>query len=129
MTNNLEQIKTKIYELVPRLKELSFGCRVHFQMDEEESVVKTVQYINEWETELGIVVECDEYEVGVLDAVDYAHVIGHPITLEHVIEAIAQHNGGYDFETLHLCQQWQFGKTLDNQSEETITLIGNLLNV
>lgn len=135
MKQNLEQIKTKIYELVPRLKELSFGCEVdidYLVWRNSEIEPKKTRVIDAFDNQVYV----DNVDKIACITKDDFQIIGHPIRLEDVLEAMTESDRLPENKwkqgiksLVEMSEGWVFGKTLDDQSQETITLVGNLLDV
>ena len=130
----LEKTSKEIRRLVPRLMELGFGCEVIGYHDWKENKN------GEWEfTKTNDV--CTSYDgrrwcICVNGSYDEYEIIGHPITLVDVLEAI-----GRDFVLYHekdaVCFyskgseefefRWQYGKPYDQQSPEVHEFVANIL--
>lgn len=159
MKQNLKQIKTKIYELVPRLKEFRNGAFVFFDAFESYTNEAGCEVFSSQPVHAGMGVclgagvygsgVANDYELCEKDFTNGVHEHGvsseggydvweyikaeiiSPIRLEDVLEALLKNQPWKEEDRIdHLVfHSWQFGKKLDEQSEETITLIGNLLEV
>lgn len=80
---NLTKLTEKIRELVPRLKELSFGCRF---LDGRYSPRELV-YLSKFTGEK-CVAFWEQAGYGEAMSAEVVKIIGHPITLEAVLEAL-----------------------------------------
>lgn len=126
----------KIYEMVPRLKELSFGClidvRIPFEDTGEEVCIDT------YKSKEDVYVKTD-YET--YHEEEFA-IIGHPITLESVLEAI--NKGGTQCKETGIKDSgrfiapylnnsklenasWDYGKPLSEQSDEVGEFLSEIL--
>jgi len=132
----LEKLTNKIHELVPETVELSFGCWI--QLKSHEVLRVTAHDYPE--------IVCVE---GTKQAFrpDDLKILGHPITLEHVLKAMNSKfllslNMSYQSEkVLELTMptyingellrgsRWKLGKPLSKQSEQTINWFANILDV
>ena len=127
------QVAKRINELVPETMELSFGCRVEVMF-------------NDGEVEHGIIVgtednqkiQWDDGRVGVFLEDTVSKILGHPITLEHVLMAMPDKiyiNSDGSFGHFHKHDHfsprvfWALGKPLSDQSQETIDFLGEVLGV
>ena len=121
----------RIRELVPRLKELTFGCQIQ-GIGGDEYVINETQldtYVcdNSFEflfTDCSNVYESKKKE-------DFK-IIGHPITLEDVLDAVHQCEKEHDFDwedvIMEILNRWQFGKDFSQQTEEAKEFITALFN-
>lgn len=157
--SKLSQLQGRIYELVPRLKELSFGCEVEMFEIDGTDVSKTVEI--GMGTVLGKSLRIGEYIILNIqkpfidshsgkfnnDQIESwregsLRVIGHPITLEDVLEALnntEHYCYGYHYDEGFIITDgggeyykdgdfyWESGKPLSDQSQETIAFLHSLL--
>jgi len=122
---NLEKTSAEIRRLVPRLMELSFGCRIK---------TKTGIYLaEEWNTADGAYIV---YKLGGDKAKpNYAklpgntkyRIIGHPITLEDALEAFFTTKKANTEYINELILIWQYGKPYDQQSPEIHDFVASIL--
>lgn len=85
-----EKISNRIYELVPRLKELSFGCKFLYESEWNDNILtfvcsyldtgRSVSVCHLWDPD-------SESTINNFKKED-CKIIGHPITLEDVLEVI-----------------------------------------
>jgi len=131
----LEELKSIIYEKLPELKELTFGCWV-----QKKSKKYFVTYA-ERDDEYILVSAKSKNAMTVTNRtwlVKDIVILGHPIQLHHVLRVIG---GGYAVtsygqfikdmnccgEFSELDAQWDLSKGLSGQSEPTLTFLLNLL--
>jgi hypothetical protein len=147
--NKLQELETKIRELCPELMELSFGCEVMANLCFEDA---RGEPIDDYNLDTFIISKHDIVEprssdlrVGqyvVHNQREYLvyKIIGHPITLEHVLKALwedylingegvfFQYLGGTGYGSLAwLPYHWKLGRPLEDQSEKTIKLLHKLI--
>lgn len=130
----LEKLEAKIRELVPRLKELSFGCEVRisdFYLPNEGSAIVI------FNDKKMISVICDnkvrkDFRYGNVPNHDF-ETIGHPITLEDVLESIEEYKKQkFNVQTTSAAalfvasNHWQYGKHLPQQPKKTINFLYSL---
>jgi hypothetical protein len=139
---NLQELKNRIYEICPELKELKMGCKVSWTYEHSlNSASKVLR------TKKGIIVggygSTNLIRVifeGNKNATDInlnkLEIIGHPITLEAVLKAINKNNTGICINADGtFCQmtegdmgyQWKLGEPLEKQSEECVNFLHNLI--
>lgn len=138
-------VEDKIRDLVPRLKELSFGCEV--MMDQISGDRKFIERVTHDEkygsifTQSGFQFIRDGDEFLLEDEHFDSKIIGHPIQLEDVLEAIE--NGTEYYLSIESSWEdkivfrvngiyesfiyWEYGKPLSEQSEELINFLYDLL--
>jgi hypothetical protein len=137
--SDLEIVKDRIYELVPELKEVSSGCLVKHKMLNEEKVIALYNKIKPISYLL-----CDRgsYE-GMVDRYYFEawyEVLGHPIQLHHVLQAVKKIAGeeyeyfciDYDgnfFGDVHgnYGYVWNLSKDLDGQNSKAIKFLKTIL--
>ena len=91
--NTFKETEAEIRRLVPRLMELSFGCEIYlkevFNRDERSKYAKVLK---KWYSDKGGHRVSYEVPSGTCgwghQSIDSIQIIGHPITLEDVLEAI-----------------------------------------
>lgn len=133
--NKYKETENKIRDLVPRLKELSFGCEVYGDERFKERVIK-VEEGN---------IYCDYEPQRIYEEGSFREIIGHKITLEDVLEAFCVLHPGITWVTNGLnngairfirestvstanqeCFRWQYGKDFSLQSDECKEFIKQL---
>jgi len=119
---------------------LEFGCEVKVQLDEKEIATQVVQWIDESQYELGIIVECEEYEVSVIPTVDFMTVLGKPSTLQDLMRALGAKdnqttmfidNGYLMILTDDLKRTWtklDLSKTVETQTQEVTNQLIKILS-
>lgn len=145
---NFAETEKNIRDLVPRLKELSFGCLIYVAGDHDrvfripdQVVVKQRKSGREYIRLKGVSSQ-SWTEVEFEDFRNRADVkiIGHPITLEDVLEAVQKKQSTsvevfFDSDKDLVIRQsgdgpgglWSLGKPFPEQPEETKDFIENLL--
>lgn len=141
----LQQLESRIRELVPSLQELSFGCEV-----EEEGVKQTViKYVHmDYDEDCSEVYTTEHpttyYKKWRYYDSDLNKILGHPIQLHHVLQAIQLHYGFNDLmyyagmrgcatvQLLKICGagkecDWNLPLPLSGQSEKTIKFLLEIL--
>lgn len=150
MSDKYELVSEAIYSLVPRLKELSVGCKLKHWCDtpvgEKEYDLVFINKDFEENMMFRVIggedeVHC-EYQIKYFDneVDDFAsyEIIGHPITLEGVLEAFRvdyqiKLEISYAIDCIWLMTpnsgvfEWKCGKPLSEQSDETINFLASLL--
>lgn len=144
--NDFTTTEARIRELVPRLQELSFGCEIfccgdtEYIVDSEESkncnsdkderpmLLEVTAYCPEQRHNPWRNGDCTDtyldFEKNLSDG--EVKVIGHPITLEDVLEAIGV--GVITAQQAHdLIIIWDGGKDFSRQSDEAKQVVHNLL--
>lgn len=140
------KIENKVRKLVPRLKELSFGCNIKAGKEtyliisknkiddfEEDGVQLLRTSINEYYNENNIEHSADVSEANELE------IIGHPIHLENILEAIGKDESRITVAENFDLKQWEcnyldllniynLSLPLSEQTEETLLALDNLLN-
>ena len=124
-----EAIRLAVVKKIPEVLELKFGCRVRIQF--YGSPVITHRH------RIGNVKECWGVTTGsygtLINDEDIVEVIGRPLTLEDVLQIINKPVKYHtSIPTIHMdvCKVlsiWFLGKTLDQQSDETIAFIYSLI--
>jgi hypothetical protein len=134
----LQELKNKIIEFNPEIKELKFGCDIEM---ESEGIV---QYVGNYSP-----TDEDCYFDGDIEPIynEKYTIIGRDITLEDVLIALEKKeddfavraNGLFMFENRIINRNftgfnyddddlyWKLGKSLDNQSKETINFLHEIL--
>ena len=149
----MKQLKEKIIELVPEIKELNIGCVVLFEDHKIRLVENTFPkylFVDElgWRyygikenNKLKAIIPSSSNGEGIREF----KIIGRPITLEDVLRAIEKKpDKGEDIDDYILktngeiylfmmspikkMAQWQLGKPLDDQLEEVIAFLKEVLN-
>ena len=137
MENKLEQLKEKIWEAVPEILELKFGCWVKKYQDIGIILDKdSVYFRKSWMD--------DGQNIYWIQDDDNFEILGRPITLEDVLVAFEiifirnvqekmsprrewelQSNLQLTFEdtAMKIIKKWRLNKPLDQQSEETINFL------
>lgn len=131
----IPKIEARIRELVPELQELTFGCEVRYGSDEQEP--QTVTIGNPYE-----VIETKSYKKVrnpwcLDDTSDLLEILGHPIQLAHVLQAIDKREKGIWQDGAYLypdvCEligkMWNLSKYFADQEEETKLFVGELLGI
>lgn len=146
MTTNKQElynkIRTRINELVPRLKDLSFGCEVLLDNQYKKRVID-IDY-DENENIKSILSESSQ--IGMFEKTNPKglEIIGHPIHLEHILEAIGKNSVDgasfnitdnriyYKIFTPMTSETGEFdynlSLSLEDQSLETLEELDKLLN-
>lgn len=130
----LQELTQKIQKHCPELLELSFGCYVEFYG--RLCVMKTTKAWGQFTTLYNCVQEDGESNWFNLDDTNIT-VLGHPITLEHVLKAIALRYGAHvlewsgiqtcSLEAARAVAKWKFNKPLSEQSEDTIKWLNEII--
>ena len=133
----LQKTETEIRRLVPRLMELSFGCKFYYRKEWREDILtfvcayldtgNTTSVCHLWE-------KTSESTINDFD-INECEIIGHPITLEDVLEALMTFQNDEevnvsrisDFYGLILRRDWQFGKPYSEQPQEVHEFVANVL--
>lgn len=130
----IPKIEARIRELVPELQELTFGCEVLNEVGIKERVISAMEKYMHGDKHIitdGTAISLCEKDITIL---------GHPIQLHHVLQAINKENknpkcsvlnngkflvttsGAFDF-------YWNLSKSFADQEEETKLFVGELLGV
>lgn len=140
------KIRTRINELVPRLKDLSFGCEVLVEDTDinkkEKAIFLCIRDRDDKDIYADILIKRfndfskrNYYQY--FDEVLIDEIIGHPIHLEHILEAIEIKTGIFvktgktltfldkEYNTL---LSYNFSLPLQDQSLETLEALDKLLN-
>ena len=132
----LQELTEKIHTHCPELKLLTFGCelksrykgtRLWFLGHNQEEME------NYYFGEDCIATQDQQFFQDDVNKEDNPYeILGHPITLEHVLKAIdAQSRQKGIYPSFLLAQgheaQWQLGKPLSEQSEETIKWLNGVI--
>lgn len=138
MNKNLLIIKEKVREAVPEIMELKFGCEVLISGAGEHIVCDITEMDNVW------CIKLDRIR-GDVKGIWLARkllinkpneILGRPITIEDVFKTINKKYNGDEYATLasngwiHFGRErayWDFSKSLDNQSKETLSFFAGLL--
>lgn len=129
----LESLTKKIHALLPELLELSFGCRITTKKWNSNYSIETITG-----TYHGEFVEFDcLFRDGRIKANEIAEILGHPVTLEHVLKALGVVGHFYTLYSANenTCwveikkgsEPWSLGLPLDKQNPETILFLDDLL--
>lgn len=134
----LQQAEKRIRELVPSLQELSFGCEVI------KSEIHRGSVIGEAYSQVAYV-HYDNVQVYLAPKEDF-QILGHPIQLHHVLQAIEKVDKWYQPDLrgtgkdsnpiLYILKgnmsigstKWNLKLPLSGQSEETINFLLEILN-
>lgn len=141
-SEKLQFVEDKIRDLLPRLKKLSFGCDIG---NGDILIHEKKDLIRNWDTGGFIrrhychIFDSENEEPYINEeALNGLKIIGHPIRLEDVLEAIDPW-GNWGVVAGHIARidrkkseysmkvKWQYGKPLSGQSEEFINFLYNLL--
>lgn len=143
---DFSKTEAKIRELVPRLKRLSFGCKVFRDKFEGEGVVLEKTGTEDCYTARAAFSGLLGFSSNFIKVLKLRHddIIGHPITLDDVFEAffiskvqlecIEYYSRGirishYSKENGFIDKFWEYGKPFSEQPEETQQFISDLLSV
>lgn len=137
MTNKSTVVEDRIRELVPRLKELSKGCRIVVSMRAAiDPPLQHCRIINTDHKQKYFGLDYG-YHTGTGTCIrnDIEEVIGHPITLEDVFEALGISKefviGGSEDcpsnDWIDIIREWEYGKSFDQQTKGTQDFIESLL--
>jgi hypothetical protein len=145
MQSKLETIRKACIEANPEIVELKFGCEVKVRIDDEEYEYTKIQYLNAYD--LGIWVNGEDVFTGAIrlmqnEDYNYIEIIGRPILPQDIacilppnwmlkghrdgrIEFIDMTDfGNKNFKNKYII--WT-GRTLNDQTDETIDFIYNLI--
>lgn len=140
----LQLLDQRIREIVPSLQELSFGCEVLYGKEDgkEASLAQNCLYAGEL-SDGNVVLQLMNIKKVMRVSRDqfdtFAKVIGHPIQLHHVLQAIGQNwrlsVDSYvyrnEFCIYHIDKgeyfKWDLTKDLSNQSKECIEFLLSIL--
>lgn len=132
----LQQLESKIREIVPSLQELSFGCEVEVCGIREDNPGCEKDVIVDGRISDGRITLGYYGEMFIENFI----VLGHPILLHHVLQAIEKSGkelhineqgimfDRQDLEMSYKGTQWNLSKNLSEQSPETISFLWDLLN-
>jgi len=134
MTPLLTQLHTRIAELVPEVKKLSFGCEIEIKdydnkYGDEYPLNQTILYITHGEygesDDVFTVHGCLEYEF---------EIIGHPIILADVLRAIIKVSPPFSQNIIlsskdvkEILAIWNLALDLDDQSPEVHEFIASII--
>lgn len=142
LPEKLQQLESKIIELVPSLQELSFGCEVEVYGIREDNPGCEKDVIVDGRISDGRVTLGYYGEMFIENFI----VLGHPILLHHLLQAIYKHRTHYfpirfghrstisigenpvEAKSLKEWTAWDLTKPLSEQSPETISFLWDLLN-
>lgn len=134
MTTQLQELTQKIHKHCPELLELSFGCAIKAKEYQE---VKEVVFISKgaYKTDGGFRLFAVEKQDETI-----VEILGHPITLEHVLKAFNGTKFGLKWHTQAVyfveslgtgydkfSMEWQLTKPLSEQSPETIKWLNEII--
>lgn len=151
---NLEKLTKRVQELFPELMELSFGCEVHCEQalendngDFGDFYGRVIQQNtkDEYDVLLSEVISDDLDEGKTEMVIPYVNpeIIGHPIQLHYVLQAIDkvgfsdvwsiacdgyfQECPDFDGMLVETKYKWDLTKDLSQQSEEIINFLTEIL--
>lgn len=128
----LQQLESKIREIVPSLQELSFGCEVEVCGIREDNPGCEKDVIVDGRISDGRITLGYYGEMFIENFI----VLGHPILLHHVLQALYLNEKTRDGMKMYgpqigyevLENGWDLTKPLSEQSPETISFLWDLLN-
>ena len=126
MNNKQKEVESKIRELVPSLQELGVGCKVKTYQYEKEGSIEVIMDMDIDSAKF----LCGGRDMCFIDERDIDEIIGHPITLEHVLMAMrVRIDSAVEQQACErvLLGKWKFGETLEKQSQFLIDLLHDLL--
>lgn len=143
--NKQQELEAKIRSLLPELQGLSFGCRGRTEKGEFAIYVSEVRDVEGWWVWHN---KTDALSLYGKRRFNSPEIIGHDITLEHVLKVLGVITGEYtagnqslsfmwagepygsciefdywDRENGEVLAYWQLGKTLSDQSQEVIEFL------
>lgn len=132
--NQMEELTAKIHKHCPELMELSTGCRVY----DSKAI--------DWARDLVLLVYTPKGKLYFREPdgsvfhttssyLKQIEILGHPITLEHVLKAIDEEAGsGFPWEIVacttevrKLVEMWNLTKPLSEQSPELIEWLNQIV--
>lgn len=121
-----DKLQKRIRELVPSLMELSFGCEY---MDSKGDVMMYVK--SSKEKHFGILKRCMSKNTLYSTDLFSITIIGHPIHLASVLQAVYENAPDHDTARLQCNEfywKWNWEKdNLNNQPHATIELLSDIL--
>ena len=130
--NKLNELKQKIIEAVPSILELKFGCEV---INTEYGCNDINKFISSGKDFTYILKQDKEFQEWTHRFKEFYEIIGRPITFEDVLRVIRVEDTRFYFTKdkdgasgiEQICDKWQFGKPLSEQSEETINFLHRII--
>lgn len=146
--NRHEKTAAKIRELVPRLRELSFGCKVSYDWG-DENISHYIVSVYDGGNFVEVLSWAGGYSSSTpnLNINPRLKVIGHQIRLEDVLEALSFIVPNIKGESFYMVDPhgnfievfnsvlmkrdgvWEIGKPFSEQSQECQDFIADLLNI
>lgn len=125
-TEKLQSVEQRIRKLVPRLQELSFGCMYRVCKGKRTGEIGIIGIITNEYGEYYASHDFANVSKSELLRSDWYEIIGHPIDIEAVLEAIKvsiDHGAYRHHYFVQVCDRWQYGKPLSEQSDELIDFL------
>jgi hypothetical protein len=132
---NYEQLKKVIQEANPEIMELKFGCELIDKKTGDKNII-----FDDYNYNAKLLTGCNVLEKGAIYS--WYKILGRPITLEDVLIALDKVNQKILWATdeeredekqlitkelAYLLAEWEWGKPLDEQSDETLSFLTKLL--
>ena len=123
MKTKLEQLKEKIWKAIPSILELKFGCRI------ELNILGKMIIVDNNKTCLWIINKNGRVQSVMKNILNTCKILGRPIvwddialTLENDMNWFITRQGRIFYKGNEVAI-WEWGKLLDQQSEETIDFL------
>ena len=127
----LQELTNKIKKIIPEIEELKFGCKVEFK-NFKQILIGTVCYGDD----ILSIIRLDGENIYERNK-EHLKIIGRPITLEDVLRCLEIKpsnvvlsvwcDGTMRISNGEIFLDWQLGKPLHEQSEETIKELNKLI--
>ena len=138
MTPLLTQLHIRIAELVPGVKKLSFGCEVFIQNFHVSVTIIEDRRGQVWLPESGEpnvdFLGWTGHDIQYFNFDHIKEIIGHPITLAHVLRAIVKVSPPFSQgiilsskDVKEILAVWNLSLNLDDQSTEVHAFIGKII--
>jgi len=125
---NIDKLIKAIQKANPSLLELSFGCEVVIKIQADKEPFRKVTLLNKTKNRRG------EEQWYIYEGKttyyrpesEFTEILGHPITLDHVLVAINENNKWEDWVILKLTTEWQLTKPFSDQPQEVIDFLSEI---